>query len=117
MQHTEGSNPVSDNAYIYACSSSELEEGDLIECEAGKDIIVVGRGEGKVYAIDGICTHEHSELVGGELDGNCLTCPLHFACFDIRDGSVLEGPADTPLQVYEAIEADGAVWVRYERGG
>ncbi|HLR61532.1 MAG TPA: non-heme iron oxygenase ferredoxin subunit [Lentibacillus sp.] len=113
MQHTEGSKP---DSYIYACSSSELEEDDLIECEVGTETIVVGRGEGKVYAVEGICTHAYAELADGELDGTCLTCPLHFACFDIRDGSVLEGPAETPLRVYEAIEADGAVWISYEGG-
>ncbi|SFD89643.1 3-phenylpropionate/trans-cinnamate dioxygenase ferredoxin subunit [Lentibacillus persicus] len=116
MQHTEGSNPVSDNAYIYVCSSSELEEDDLFECEIGTETVVVGRGEGNVYAVQGICSHAYAELADGELDGTCLTCPLHFACFDIRDGSVLEGPADTPLQVYKAIEADGSIWVSRERG-
>ncbi|GAA0433986.1 MocE family 2Fe-2S type ferredoxin [Lentibacillus halophilus] len=116
MQHTEDTNPTSDNTYIYACASSELEEGDLIECEAGSDRIVVGRGEDNVYAVEAICTHEHFELVEGALDGNCLICPLHFACFDIRDGSVLEGPAEKPLKSYEAIEADGSVWVSYEGG-
>lgn len=108
---------VSNNSYIYVCPSSELEEEDLIECEANSKTIVVGRTEGKVYAVDGICSHEHSELVDGELDENCLTCPLHFACFDIRDGSVLEGPAEEPLQIYEAIETDGSIWVNEERKG
>lgn len=116
MQHSEGSNPILDDSYIYVCSSSELEEEDLIQCEIGTETIVVGRGEGNVYAVDGICTHAYSELVDGELEGTCLTCPLHFACFDIRDGSVLEGPAETPLRVYEAIEVDGSVWVSNRRG-
>lgn len=116
MKDTGGLASASDKSYIYACSSSELEEGDLIECQAGAATVVVGRGEGEVYAVDGICTHAHSKLVDGELDGTCLTCPLHFACFDVRDGSVLEGPAESPLRVYEAIEDDGSVWVGYEEG-
>lgn len=110
MENTEKSVP--DNSYVYACSSSELEEDDLIEYEEEDFTIVVGRVEGKVYAVDGICSHEHSELIDGELDDNCLTCPLHFACFDIRDGSVLEGPATEPLQNYETVEIDGSVWIK-----
>lgn len=117
MQHTEGTDAVSNNSYIYVCSSSELEDDNLIECESETKTIVVGRVEGKVYAVDGICSHEHAELVDGELDEACLTCPLHFACFDIRDGSVLEGPAEEPLQIYEVIETDGSVWVNEERKG
>lgn len=116
MPQSEGIDPVLNDAYMYVCSSSELEEDDLFECEIGTETIVVGRGEGNVYAVQGICSHAHAELVDGELDGTCLTCPLHFACFDIRDGSVLEGPAEAPLQVYKAIEADGSVWVSKERG-
>ncbi|MEN1968841.1 Rieske 2Fe-2S domain-containing protein [Lentibacillus sp. N15] len=116
MHHSEETNVVLDESYMYVCSSSELEEGDLMECETEDKTIVVGRGEGKVYAVEGICTHAYSELVDGELEGTCLTCPLHFACFDIRDGSVLEGPAETPLHVYKAIEHNGSVWVMDERG-
>lgn len=113
MQDMEGAEP---DSYIYVCESAELEEGDLIECEVDSEVIVVGRGDDRVYAMSGICTHEHSRLVDGELDGTCLTCPLHFACFDVRDGSVLEGPAETPLQVYEANEIDGSVWISYGGG-
>lgn len=108
----EESSSVYDEDYIYVCASSELEEDDLIECEKGETTMVIGRVEGKVYAVDGICSHEHAELVDGELDENCLTCPLHFACFDIRDGSVLEGPATEPLQNYETIEVNGSIWVK-----
>lgn len=117
MQNTENSNAISTSSYIYVCLSSELEEDDLMECETETKSIVVGRTEGKVYAVDGICSHEHSELIDGELEDSCLVCPLHFACFDIRDGSVLEGPADTPLQTFEVIETDGSIWVNEGKEG
>ncbi|QKY70183.1 non-heme iron oxygenase ferredoxin subunit [Lentibacillus sp. CBA3610] len=116
MADSKGANPILDDTYTYVCASSELEEDDLIEFETGEETFVVGRGEGNVYAVEGICTHAYAELADGELDGTCLTCPLHFACFDIRDGSVLEGPAETPLRVYGAIEMDGSVWVSTKRG-
>ncbi|MFD1068069.1 Rieske (2Fe-2S) protein [Oceanobacillus locisalsi] len=115
MPHSKGESPILDDSYMYVCSSTELEDDDLMECETESDTIVIGRVEGKVYAVDGICSHAHAELVDGELEGTCLTCPLHFACFDIRDGSVLEGPAENPLNVYEAVEYDGSVWVSCER--
>lgn len=116
MQYMEALEPVFYNPYVYACLSTELGEGDLVECAVGTETVIVGRAGGKVYAVEGICTHAYTELVDGELDGTCLTCPLHFACFDVRDGSVLEGPAEVPLQVYEAIEADGSVWIAYDGG-
>lgn len=117
MQYTEGSTSIDNSSYIYVCSSSELEEDDLMECEEDTKTIVVGRTEGEVYAIDGICSHEYSELIDGELEDGCIVCPLHFACFDIRDGSVLEGPATDPLQTYEVIETDGSIWVKAKKEG
>lgn len=100
-----------DDHYIYVGASESIEEGEMVACEVGKETVVIGRANGKVYAVDGICTHAYSELVDGELDGTCLTCPLHFACFDIRDGTVLEGPAQQPLRMYAVVESNRSVWI------
>jgi 3-phenylpropionate/trans-cinnamate dioxygenase ferredoxin subunit len=36
-----------------------------------------------------------------------ITCPLHGACFDLRTGTALSGPAVAPLRRFEArIEGD-----------
>lgn len=117
MEYTENSTSIRDKSYVYVGASSELEDDDLIECETETKSIIVGRTEGKAYAVDGICSHEYSELIDGELEDGCLVCPLHFACFDIQDGSVLEGPAETPLQTYEVIETDGSIWVHDNKEG
>ena len=44
--------------------------------------------EGKIYAIDEMCTHEGGPLDEGELDGHNLKCPWHYAVFDVRNGKV-----------------------------
>lgn len=111
MQQTEALDSVAFDHYVYVGSSESIEEGEMVECAVGTETVVVSRVNGKVYAVEGICTHAYSELIDGELDGTCLTCPLHFACFDIRDGAVLEGPADTPLKTYEVTESNGSVWI------
>ena len=107
-----GSLKIEDNKYTFVASSVSVGEGEMIEITVGKKTLVVARIHGVVHAIDGICSHAYSELVDGELEGHCLYCPLHFACFDIRDGSVVEGPADEPLSVYSVIEQDGSIWVK-----
>lgn len=103
---------LKDHKYTNVASSDSVEEGEMIDVDFGKETLVLARVSGLVHAVDGICSHAYSELVEGELEDHCLTCPLHFACFDIRDGSVLEGPADEPLSAYHVIEQDGAIWVR-----
>ncbi|WP_017549896.1 Rieske (2Fe-2S) protein [Salinicoccus carnicancri] len=98
--------------YTFVAASASLEDEDMIEVLVGKETLLIARTNGNVHAVDGICSHAYAELVDGELEDHCLYCPLHFAAFDIRDGSVLEGPADTPLSVYEVFEQDGSIWVK-----
>lgn len=111
MQQTETFGSLAYDDYINIATSESIKEGEMVACEIGKETVLVSRVNGKVYAVDGICTHAYSELIDGELDGPCLTCPLHFACFDIRDGTVLEGPAEQPLRTYDVVESNGSVWI------
>ncbi|RJS58560.1 hypothetical protein EH11_01719 [Bacillus subtilis] len=104
---------VSDNStYILVGDLTSIEENEPKEIYAGTKTIVVGKVDSKVYAVDGICTHAYAELANGDLDGHCLYCPLHFASFDIRDGSVIDGPPDQPLSTYEVILKDDQVWIK-----
>ncbi|QQK78182.1 non-heme iron oxygenase ferredoxin subunit [Salicibibacter cibarius] len=100
------------SGYTFVASSDSIADGDMIEVTVGKETVVVARLYGSVYAVDGICTHAYAELIDGELEDHCLYCPLHFASFDIRDGSVTEGPADKPLPVYDVLEQDGFIWIK-----
>jgi nitrite reductase/ring-hydroxylating ferredoxin subunit len=50
--------------------------------------------DGTFYAIGRRCGHMNAPLDQGSLSGNVLTCPLHFAQFDVRDGTVLAYPLD-----------------------
>jgi nitrite reductase/ring-hydroxylating ferredoxin subunit len=44
--------------------------------------------EGKVYAMNSICSHKGAPLEEGTLLGSDLKCPWHFALFDVRNGKV-----------------------------
>ena len=62
---------------------------------------VVHHAEGWVMVEDR-CTHARCSFVddGGEVvDGTVLICACHGSEFDLRDGSVLEGPATQALTV------------------
>ena len=66
---------------------------------AGKAFTVAGRPlalfnvEGRVFAIDGLCTHDGASLAEGELIGTTVMCPWHGAEFDVTCGKVLCPPA------------------------
>ena len=69
-------------------NKKDLQEHNLFKVEVKGKQIVLSMVEGKVYAIDEICTHEGGPLDEGELDGYNLKCPWHYAVFDIRNGKV-----------------------------
>jgi 3-phenylpropionate/trans-cinnamate dioxygenase ferredoxin subunit len=68
--------------------------------------------DGKLYALEDVCTHDGGPLVEGEiLDGCEVRCPRHGARFDIRTGKALSFPAFAPTNAY-AVEIKGdEVWV------
>jgi nitrite reductase/ring-hydroxylating ferredoxin subunit len=69
-------------------NKKDLQEHNLFRVEVRGKQIVLSMVEGKIYAIDEICTHEGGPLDEGELDGYNLKCPWHYAVFDVRNGKV-----------------------------
>ena len=71
---------------------SDIAPGGLIAVEAGGDEIVLGNYDGKIYAISRRCGHMNAPLEMGTLDGYIVTCPLHYAQFDLTTGEALSPP-------------------------
>lgn len=67
--------------------------------------------DGKLYAIEDICTHDGGELDQGELEENRIVCPRHGATFDVTSGAVLTLPAIIPLRTFEVSIEGGSVYV------
>ncbi|MBV8222573.1 MAG: non-heme iron oxygenase ferredoxin subunit [Candidatus Eremiobacteraeota bacterium] len=57
--------------------------------------------EGKIYAIEDVCTHDGGPLDQGELEGDHVVCPRHGATFDVRTGDALTLPAVLPVMTFE----------------
>lgn len=89
---------------------SDLPPGRLKRVEVGGRLILLANVAGEIFAVDDDCTHISGPLDQGELCEYTLTCPLHLARFDIRDGRVLRGPAREPLPTYAVrIEGDAVL--------
>jgi 3-phenylpropionate/trans-cinnamate dioxygenase ferredoxin component len=100
--------------------SDEVELGDLRDLadgsmrvfdHVGRDGIVVCRVGGQLYAVADNCSHADTPLSEGRLRGFGLTCPLHGASFDVRDGSHSGPPAWEGVPCYTVREIDGAAVV------
>ena len=55
----------------------------------GDDDILVARVDGMYYALEDRCGHMNACLSDGVLEETIVTCPLHGAQFDVRDGRVV----------------------------
>lgn len=68
----------------------------------GEDVAVFNV-DGTFFATQNACTHADGPLNEGDMDGCQVMCPWHASVFDVRDGSVILGPASDPLKTYKVV--------------
>jgi nitrite reductase/ring-hydroxylating ferredoxin subunit len=68
-----------------ALKKGDLQEQKLVKVECNDKSIVLTNINGKLYAMDSVCSHEGGPLEDGSLEDHNLTCPWHQGIFDIRD--------------------------------
>src|SRR5439155_4884687 len=90
-----------DKGYEKVANTQHLQEGSLLKVEYAGNAVVLSMVNGKVYAIDAVCSHEGGPLEDGKLEGYVIECPWHGSKFDVRTGEVKNPPADKPQSVYQ----------------
>lgn len=74
-----------------------------------QQIVVTQPTAGEFKAFSSICTHERCPVSAVSADKG-IECTCHFSYFSAEDGSVLEGPAPSPLPaVAVTVEGDQVV--------
>lgn len=96
---------------IPVCHLDDLPKGEAIRIDTAPPIAVFHTDDGELYAIDDTCTHQDASLADGWLEGACVECPLHAACFDLRTGAALSPPARRPVRTHHVTVDDGMVYV------
>jgi nitrite reductase/ring-hydroxylating ferredoxin subunit len=93
-------------------------QGDnrLVRVELNGKSIVLSTVNGKVYAMDAVCSHEGGPLEDGSLEKYELKCPWHYALFDVRNAKVSEETVwATDLKSYSVkVEVSGGIMVSPE---
>lgn len=82
----------------------------------GTDQVLVVNVGGKLFATQGVCSHEYFELDQGFLTAGTLTCALHMSRFDLANGEPLDPPADQPLAVYTVVVDGGRILIEVPDG-
>ena len=69
--------------------------------------------DGAFYALRDVCGHrQRAALEGRRSTGYVVECPLHYACFDVRTGKLLSGPASADVPTYEVEVKGDTVYVK-----
>ena len=70
----------------------------------GKNIVITQPQAGSFKAFTAVCTHQG--CIVNSVSGGTIDCPCHGSKFSIQDGSVVNGPATSPLAPI-AIKVEG----------
>jgi nitrite reductase/ring-hydroxylating ferredoxin subunit len=73
--------------------------------------IAVYNLDGEIYATSNICSHDHSLLSEGYIDGDRIECSWHFAQFCIRTGAAVTPPAVESILTYVVSIDDNDIYV------
>jgi len=98
--------------FVPVLSDAELREGEMKRADAGGVPVLLVRCEGEVCALAHTCSHLGGPLSEGKLEGDVVQCPWHGSRFNVRDGSVVDGPATFPQPRFETRVREGQIEVR-----
>ena len=98
--------------FVPALADTELREGEMKRADAGGVPVLLVRCEGEVCALAHTCSHLGGPLSEGKLEGDVVQCPWHGSRFNVRDGSVVDGPATFPQPRFETRVREGQIEVR-----
>lgn len=101
--------------FIRVASVRDVAPGELLRVEAEGHLVCLANVAGEIYAVNDDCPHISGPLSDGDLEDCALTCPVHLARFDVRDGRVLRGPAREDLPTYAVRVAGDDIFVALDK--
>lgn len=102
---------MSEHAYTVVAPAGDIEEKKIHTFEVDGVGIAICRFRDEFFAIENRCSHALATFDDGRLRGYRITCPLHGATFDIRDGSVTGAPAKKPIRSFPVRITGGMIEV------
>ena len=100
-----------DSAWHDVGAESDFSDNAVHELVVADRIVAIGRDDGALFALDGVCPHQGGPLGKGEVGDCVLTCPWHGWQFDVRDGQSLLSP-HVQHPTFEVKTESGRVLVR-----
>ncbi len=93
-------------APLVALSAIAVGEAKSATSPDGKAVLITRTGDQTAVGFSARCTHMGCTVAAA---GTQLKCPCHKSVFKAADGSVVSGPAPSPLDPYAVKVVDGQV--------
>ena len=87
-----GSSAAAAPAALASTSDVPVGGGKIL---ADKKIVITQPKSGEFHGFSAVCTH--AGCIVGTVSGGTINCPCHGSRFSITNGSVVNGPAPSPL--------------------
>jgi len=98
-------------SYIPLLPLADIPDGSVHAVEAASRSIMLCHFEGRIHALDNMCSHAQEPLACGRMRLGWIACPAHGARFDLETGEALTGPASDPIATYAVRVVDGMIEV------
>jgi MocE subfamily Rieske [2Fe-2S] domain protein len=99
--------------WVEVCDSAKLLKSDVIRFDHNHRTYAIYRtADDKLYATDGLCTHEQVHLADGLVMGTIIECPKHNGRFDFTTGAAKGAPVCVALATYPVKVEGGQVFLR-----
>jgi len=101
--------------WISVCAADELPQGSQHVFALDDISVIIINLNGDYYAIEDCCTHDGGTLSDGEIDGEEIICPRHFASFSIKTGEVITPPAYEAIHTFPLRMHEKMIQIRDDR--
>ena len=106
------SNVTAPEGTVEVGSASAMGVGKAARLTHGSTTVIVSQpSAGEYKAFSTVCTHQGCQVQ--VQDSNRIVCPCHGSEFAVADGSVVHGPAESPLASYPVQEKGGKIFVTH----
>lgn len=95
--------------------TDSLAPGEVARFDVAGEPVALYNLDGVFYATNDICTHATASLAEGDVEDDCIVCPVHFGEFHIPTGKAVAFPCERDLRTYY-VEVNGDdIYVDVER--
>ena len=96
---------------LKVCPEEKIAEGEIKAYFIKGKSILFARQNGKIYALDDVCSHDGAKLHDGDVVGNEIQCARHGGRFDLATGNATQMPAIFGIKSYDVEVKDGNIYI------